>query len=76
MVFRDHPYFKTKVMSETKIYVRFIAPCKGFAYQVGAEAWVDKERIAPSIAMGKAVVIEEPVQKQIFPGKQAKYQTR
>jgi hypothetical protein len=62
------PYFKIKAMSE-KIYVKFLAPCKGFAYQVGAEDYVDKDRIAESIAMGKAIVVAAPEPRYVRPEK-------
>ena len=68
VVLRDHPYFKIKAMSE-KIYVKFLAPCKGFAYQVGAEDYVDKDRIAESIAMGKAIVVAAPEPRYVRPEK-------
>jgi hypothetical protein len=64
-------------MSE-KIYVKFLAPCKGFAYQVGAEDFVDKDKISESIAMGKAVVVAAPEPRYVFPidPQPMKYNTR
>lgn len=47
-----------------KIYVRFLKPCKGFAYEPTAEVWVNAERIAPFIRIGYAVEIEPPTAAQ------------
>ena len=50
---------------ENKTYVRFIKPCKGFAYVPGDEAWVRSEKIAPFLANGYALQIEAPIPRTV-----------
>jgi hypothetical protein len=50
---------------DNRTYVRFVKPCKGFAYVPGQEDWVRSEKIAPFLANGFALAVEPPLPRSI-----------